>query len=60
MAEQLKTINDLARQLHVEVPTIYEWRRRRQGPPAIRLGKYLRWRQCDIDAWIAEQAETAN
>lgn len=60
MTERLLTINDVADRLNVRVGAIYELRRTRKAPPAIKLGRSLRWRQSDIDAWLAEQFDAAN
>jgi predicted DNA-binding transcriptional regulator AlpA len=32
--------------------TIYNWRQRGGGPPAYRVGKYLRYRRSEVDAWL--------
>lgn len=56
MTDPLLTIDEVAAVLRVPVDTVYEWRRTRKGPPAFKVGKHLRWRNHDVDAWIAEQA----
>ncbi|MEU6825597.1 helix-turn-helix domain-containing protein [Streptomyces atriruber] len=37
------------------VETVYAWRRKRIGPPAFRVGKYLRYNPAAVRAWEAEQ-----
>ena len=37
------------------VETVYAWRRKRIGPPAIRIGKYLRYDPAAVHAWAREQ-----
>lgn len=57
----LLTVEDLSAQLGVAVQTIYQWRARRPqyGPPAIKVGKYLRWKPEVVEAWIdAQEPET--
>ena len=44
---------ELAGILGVPVTTIYGWRGRGYGPPAIRVGKHLRWRPEEVEAWLA-------
>lgn len=58
----LLTIEDVAAQLGVAVQTIYGWRTRQPiyGPPAIKVGKYLRWKPADVDAWIDAQVPESN
>ncbi len=55
--EALRSPQDLSRQVGVPVATIYTWRSRGEGPRAIRVGKHLRYRQSDIDAWLERQAD---
>ncbi|MEU2631408.1 helix-turn-helix domain-containing protein, partial [Kitasatospora sp. NPDC007106] len=40
-----------------EVPleTIYQWRRKRTGPPGFRVGRYLRYDPAEVAQWVAEQ-----
>jgi excisionase family DNA binding protein len=56
-AEPLWTIGDLAEYLEVPVETVRRWRRTREGPPAFRCGKHLRWNRSVVDAWLAERQE---
>ena len=37
------------------VATLYQWRHLGTGPRAYRLGKHLRYRQADVEAWLADQ-----
>ncbi|MEU5267464.1 helix-turn-helix domain-containing protein [Streptomyces hygroscopicus] len=39
------------------VETVYAWRRKRIGPPAIRIGKYLRYDPAAVRAWAQAQTE---
>jgi excisionase family DNA binding protein len=45
----------LAALLDVPVDTVYEWRKRRKGPPGAKVGRHLRFRRTDVDKWWAEQ-----
>jgi len=47
---------ELAAILGVPVTTIYAWRGRGYGPPAIRVGKHLRWRPEEVEAWLTRRA----
>jgi len=53
--DRLLTIEDLAEYLGVPVATLYAWRYRRQGPPGFRVGRYVRFRRSDVEAWIEDR-----
>ncbi|MFJ4917171.1 MULTISPECIES: helix-turn-helix transcriptional regulator [unclassified Streptomyces] len=40
------------------VETLYTWRKTGVGPPAIRIGKYLRYDPAAVRAWVASNTET--
>lgn len=48
-------ITDVSTFLGVPVATLYQWRHLGTGPKAYRLGKHLRYRQGDVEAWLANQ-----
>ncbi len=37
------------------VETVYQWRRKRIGPPGFRVGRYLRFNPAAVKAWEAER-----
>ncbi|MFH9981202.1 helix-turn-helix transcriptional regulator [Streptomyces sp. NPDC017179] len=39
------------------VETVYAWRRKRTGPPGIRIGKHLRYDPAAVYRWVQEQAD---
>jgi DNA-binding transcriptional MerR regulator len=47
----LWTVQDVAEFLQVPVQTLYSWRSR-SGPPARKVGKYLRYRPDDVVRWL--------
>ncbi len=49
---QLGTTVEVADYLGVPVATLHAWRSRKKGPPASRVGKHLRYRWEDVEAWI--------
>ena len=62
--EALISPPQLADYLGVPLSTLYNWRSRRIGPPAYRIGRHVRFRRQDIEAWLenlrddrAEQAD---
>ena len=53
---RLATPSEVASYLQVPVKTLYTWRYYRKGPPAHRIGKHLRYRWEDVEAWLATRA----
>lgn len=54
--ERLWTVHDVSAFLTVPVGTLYQWRHRGLGPPAVRLGRHLRYQPAAVRTWLAEQA----
>jgi predicted DNA-binding transcriptional regulator AlpA len=50
----MKNMNDVtaARILNVAPQTLRNWRSSRKGPPYIKLGRSVRYREEDLAAWI--------
>ena len=48
----LWTVQDVAAYLRVPVQTLYSWRSSGTGPPARRVGKYLRYQPDDVVDWL--------
>ena len=48
----LWTVQDVSEYLRVPVQTLYSWRSHGSGPPARRVGKYLRYRPDEVVAWL--------
>ena len=51
-ADQLMTLEEVADYLQVPVKTLYDWRHKGVGPSGMRVGRYVRYRRADIDAWL--------
>ena len=58
--DRLLTVEDLADYLGVPVTTLYQWRYRGEGPPGFRVGRYIRYRWPDVEAWIKHQLQDAS
>jgi excisionase family DNA binding protein len=54
--EELWSIQDAAAYLRVPVGTLYQWRHRRTGPPAFKLGRHLRYDPAAVRSWVSDQA----
>lgn len=50
---------ELADEWGLPVSTLYQWRYRRVGPPAYRLGRHLRYKRSDAEQWLESQRDGA-
>jgi excisionase family DNA binding protein len=50
--DRLLTISEVSDYLQVPVQTLYHWRYRGTGPKGVRVGRHVRYRQDDVDAWL--------
>jgi len=55
--QRLVTIDEVADYLDIPVQTLYRWRVDAKGPPAVKLGRHLRYRWSDVDAWVDAQEQ---
>ena len=56
MIDNLMTVQDLAAYLGVPVATVYQWNSRSLGPKRFAVGRHVRYRLVDVDAWIDQRA----
>ena len=52
---ELLTVAELADYLGVPTSTIHYWRGRDEGPPALMVGKRLKFRVADVAEWLTQQ-----
>ncbi|CAG7615908.1 helix-turn-helix transcriptional regulator [Actinacidiphila bryophytorum] len=52
----LATPAELSEYLGVPVATLYQWRHRGLGPKAHKVGRHLRCRWAEVEAWVDQQA----
>ncbi len=45
----------LCAELGISPVTATKWRRRADGPPFVKIGRLVRYRRADVDAWIASR-----
>jgi excisionase family DNA binding protein len=50
----------IANDLQVPLSTWYQWRSAGKGPKAIKVGKHVRVRRRDYEAWLATLAEATS
>jgi excisionase family DNA binding protein len=60
MGEPMLTPQELAAFLAVPVATVYRWNSEGTGPRRVRVGKHVRFRRADVDAWIEQQLDQTN
>ncbi|MGW2375629.1 helix-turn-helix domain-containing protein [Kitasatospora sp. NPDC001683] len=53
------TPEDIAAMFGVPLETVYQWRRKRTGPPAFRVGRHLRYHPEAVAQWVADQTHQA-
>jgi excisionase family DNA binding protein len=51
----LLSATELAAYLGIPVSTVHFWRGKGQGPPALKVGKQLRFRAVDVATWLERQ-----
>lgn len=54
---ELLTLKEVAELLDVSTNTIYYWRWQGTGPKGHKVGKHVRYRRSDIDAWLDERGD---
>ncbi|MET9413465.1 helix-turn-helix domain-containing protein [Streptomyces klenkii] len=55
LPDRYLTPDDIAALFGVPLETVYQWRRKRTGPPGFRVGKHLRYDPADVQRWAAER-----
>ncbi len=55
----LWTVHDVAGFLRVPVQTLYSWRSNGTGPPARKVGKYLRYEPDEVVRWFKSRDDGA-
>jgi hypothetical protein len=54
-SDELWTVEETAAFLHTPIGTLYQWRHRRKGPPAAKIGRHLLYDPADVRAWFRKQ-----
>ena len=53
--DRLWTVEDVSTFLGVPVSTLYQWRHRRIGPRAAKVGRHLRYDPAEVRSWLLER-----
>ena len=51
-SESLMSFADVAREANVALSTLYYLNRKDAGPETVRIGRHLRVRRADYEAWL--------
>ncbi|MCI3240185.1 MULTISPECIES: helix-turn-helix domain-containing protein [Streptomyces] len=52
LPDRYLTPDDIAEVFEVPLETVYQWRKKRTGPPGFRIGKHLRYDPVDVRAFV--------
>lgn len=55
LPDRYLTPDDIADMFGVPLETVYQWRRKRTGPPGFRIGKHLRYDPADVRAYVSQR-----
>ncbi|MFD3504653.1 helix-turn-helix domain-containing protein [Streptomyces sp. NPDC058678] len=58
LPDRYLTPDDIAEIFEVPLETVYQWRRKRTGPPGFRIGKHLRYDPADVRAYVTQRKTT--
>ena len=53
MTQRLLTVKDVAARMSVSVRAVWNYRDAGRMPSPVKVGGAIRWRESDIDLWIA-------
>lgn len=59
MTDKLLTLQEVAEYLGVPPATLYQWRYRGEGPSGYKVGRHVRYRVSDVEAWLEQQSDKA-
>ncbi|MFF0028920.1 helix-turn-helix domain-containing protein [Streptomyces avermitilis] len=55
LPDRYLTPDDIAEIFEVPKETVYQWRKKRIGPPGFRIGKHLRYDPADVRAYVTQR-----
>ncbi|MFE4207096.1 helix-turn-helix transcriptional regulator [Streptomyces goshikiensis] len=55
LPDRYLTPDDIAALFDVPLETVYQWRKKRTGPPGFRVGRHVRYDPSAVHDWIACQ-----
>ena len=57
MADRLLSAQEVADFLGVPLTTLYQWRTKGTAPRALKVGRHIRFRPEDVEAWCEHNAD---
>ncbi|MFJ6388938.1 helix-turn-helix domain-containing protein [Streptomyces sp. NPDC091972] len=57
LPDRYLTPDDIAGMFEVPIETVYQWRKKRTGPPGFRIGKHLRYDPADVRAYVTQRKD---
>ncbi len=54
---RMTTPDELAEYLGVPLRTLYAWRYRGEGPKGYKIGRHIRYRLDDVEAWLERRSD---
>jgi predicted DNA-binding transcriptional regulator AlpA len=55
LPDRYLTPDDIAEMFEVPIETVYQWRRKRTGPPGFRIGKHVRYDPADVRTYVTQR-----
>jgi excisionase family DNA binding protein len=55
-SDELLTPEKVAAYLQIPRQTLYAWRTRGRGPRSLKVGRHVRYRREDVEAWLTYNA----
>ncbi|GAB2772074.1 helix-turn-helix domain-containing protein [Streptomyces daliensis] len=55
LPDRYLTPDDIAEIFGVPLETVYQWRKKRTGPPGFRIGKHVRYDPADVRTYVTQQ-----
>ncbi|MGW1762469.1 helix-turn-helix domain-containing protein [Streptomyces sp. R41] len=55
LPDRYLTPDDIAEMFDVPKETVYQWRRKRSGPPGFRIGKHVRYDPADVRTYVTQR-----
>ena len=55
-SEPMMTMDEVAAWLRIPKATLYNWRHRGLGPRSYKVGRHVRYRRADVEAWFDENS----
>ncbi|MFF8928738.1 helix-turn-helix domain-containing protein [Streptomyces longwoodensis] len=57
LPDRYLTPDDIAALFEVPLETVYQWRKKRSGPPGFRIGKHLRYDPADVRTYVNQRKD---